>query len=76
MGLSTHYREEYNDIKTLVDELKYHEHKNFICVNVKMINFLLVNRNASRNIHAFDACVTAELSRNTGHRRSDPSAKF
>ena len=41
IGESVYLREEHNDIKTVVDLLKYHEHNWTICVDLKMVNFLL-----------------------------------
>lgn len=41
IGHSVHLREEYNDIKTIISLLKYHEHNWIICVDLKMVNFLL-----------------------------------
>ena len=34
-------QEEHNEIKTVIDLLKYHEHNWTICVDLKMVNFLL-----------------------------------
>lgn len=41
VGHSVHLREEYNNIKMVIDLLKYHEHNWVICVDLKMVNFLL-----------------------------------
>ena len=41
VGHSVCLREEYNDIKTVIHLLKYHEHNWTICVDLKMVNFLL-----------------------------------
>ena len=41
IGHSVHLREEYNDIKLVLDLLKYQEHNWIICVDLKMVNFLL-----------------------------------
>ncbi|XP_076367169.1 uncharacterized protein LOC143255416 [Tachypleus tridentatus] len=41
IGHSVYLREEYNDIKTVIDLLKYHEHNWTTCVDLKMVNFLL-----------------------------------
>ena len=41
IGHSTKLKEEYNNIKRVSEKLKHHEHQWLICVNVKMINFLL-----------------------------------
>ena len=38
---SVYLQEEHNEIKTVIDLLKYHEHNWAICVDLKMINFLL-----------------------------------
>ena len=34
-------QEEHDDIKTVIDLLKYHKHNWTICVDLKMVNFLL-----------------------------------
>ena len=41
VGHTVHLREECNDIKMVIDLLKYHEHKWIICVDLKIVNFLL-----------------------------------
>ena len=41
VGHSVHLREEHNDIKMVIDLLKYHEHNWIICVDLKMVNVLL-----------------------------------
>ena len=41
VGHSVHLREEHNDIKLVIDLLRYHEHNWIICVDLKMVNFLL-----------------------------------
>ena len=41
IGHSVYLREEHNDVKTVIDLLKYHEHNWTICVDLKMLNFLL-----------------------------------
>ena len=41
IGHSVYLQEEHNDIKTAIDLLKYHEHNWTICVDLKMVNFLL-----------------------------------
>ena len=38
---SVHLKERYEHIKTVLDLLKYEEHKWIICVDLKMVNFLL-----------------------------------
>lgn len=41
IGHSVHLREEYNDIKSMINLLKYSDHNWIICVDLKMVNFLL-----------------------------------
>ena len=41
IGHSVHLKERYEDIKIVLDLLKYEEHKWIICVDLKMANFLL-----------------------------------
>ena len=41
IGHSVYLQEEHNDVKTMIDLLKYHEHNWTICVDLKMVNFLL-----------------------------------
>lgn len=71
IGHSVHLREEYNDIKSMINLLKYSDHNWIICVDL-----CLDNREVSRNILATCACGIAVLGRNTGHRRSGPNVKL
>ena len=41
IGHSVHLKEQYEHIKTVLQLLKYDEHKWIICVDLKMVNFLL-----------------------------------
>ena len=41
VGHSAVLKEQHDDIKIVLDLLKYHEHKWIICVDLKMVNFLL-----------------------------------
>ena len=41
IGHSVHLKERYEHIKTVLDLLKYEEHKWIICVDLNMVNFLL-----------------------------------
>ncbi|XP_063219615.1 uncharacterized protein LOC134529442 [Bacillus rossius redtenbacheri] len=41
IGHSVHVREEYNDVKSMISLLNYHDHNWIICVDLKMVNFLL-----------------------------------
>ncbi|MEL7307752.1 MAG: hypothetical protein AAGK05_07670 [Pseudomonadota bacterium] len=41
IGHSVHLKESHNDIKTVIELIKYHDHNWIICVDLKMVNFLL-----------------------------------
>ncbi len=41
IGHSVHLKEEYGHVKLVLDLLKYNEHNWIICVDLKMVNFLL-----------------------------------
>ena len=41
VGQSVHLREEYDDIRMIMDFLKYSEHNWIIRVDLKMVNFLV-----------------------------------
>ena len=41
IGYSTKMKEEYNSIKVVLNKLAFNEHKWVICVDLKMVNFLL-----------------------------------
>ena len=40
VGHSVHLREKYDDIKEVINLLKYHEQNWILCVDLKMVNFL------------------------------------
>ena len=41
IGHSVGIKEKYEEIKVVLKLIKYHDHKWFICVDLKMVNFLL-----------------------------------
>ena len=41
VGHFVHLRETYNDIKAVINSLKYHEHNWILCIDLKMVSFLL-----------------------------------
>ena len=45
VGHSVHLWEDYDDMRMVIDILKYHEHKWIICVDLKMVKFLLGQQN-------------------------------
>lgn len=48
------------NIKRVLSLLKYDKHKWIICMNLKMINFYLVNKEDIKNIYIFYACKITE----------------
>ena len=51
---STKMKEDYNTISLVLEKIKYHEHHWVICVDLKMVNFLLAH--ASRK---FCNCISS-----------------
>lgn len=41
LGHSTTLKEKYEEIKFVLEKIKYHDHKWVICVDLKMVNFLM-----------------------------------
>ena len=41
VGQSAYLREDYDDMRMVMDLLKYHEHNWVMCVDLKMVDFLL-----------------------------------
>ena len=60
--------EEHEDIKRVIELLQYHKHNWIICVDLKMVCFLLGQKEETPSIPAFCACGTAELERSIGWR--------
>ena len=44
IGCSVYLKEKYEQLKGVLDLLKYDDHKWVICVDLKMVNFLLVQQ--------------------------------
>ena len=44
IGCSVYLKEKYEQLKVVLDLLKYDDHKWVICVDLKMVNFLLVQQ--------------------------------
>ena len=53
VGHSTVLKEQQDDIKTAMDLLKYHEHGWIICVDLKMVSFLLGQQKGCTNFLCF-----------------------
>ena len=55
-------KEKYENVKTLLNMIKYTSHNWELCGDFKMLAFLsLVNKEGIRSIHAFSAYGIAEL---------------
>ena len=66
LGHSTTLKEKYNEIKFVLEKISYKEHNWIICVDLKMVGFLLGFSVVIRSSYAFYACGTAELEPSTG----------
>ena len=61
VGHSVHMKEEYENVKTLLNMIKYTSHNWELCGDFKMLAFLLGQQGGIRSIHAFSAYGIAEL---------------
>ena len=52
---STKLKEEYDNIKLLLQKIKYDEHRWPICVDLKIVTFCLVSKAGTLSIHVFYA---------------------
>ena len=59
-------KEEYPTISLVLDKIKYMEHKWVLCVDIKMINFLLGQQGGYTKYLVSYAYGTAELKLNIG----------
>lgn len=70
---SVYLREEHDNIKTVIDQLKQHKHTWTTCVNLHMVKFSSwVHKKDWQSILVIFACGTAELEKSTGTRISRP----
>ena len=53
IGYSVHVKETYENVKRLLSLIKYDDHKWVICVDLKMINFLLGQQGGSTKYPCF-----------------------
>ena len=56
VGHSTFLKEQHDDIKIVIDLLKYHDHKWINCVDLKMVNFLLDQQTGYTKFPCYPAC--------------------
>jgi len=61
VGHSVHMKEEYENVKTLLDMIKYTSHNWELFGDFKMLAFLLGQQGGIQNIPAFSAFGIAEL---------------
>ena len=59
IGHSTTLKEDYNNIKTVLQKLDYDSHQWLICVDLKMVIFFLASKAAIQNIHVLFSHGTA-----------------
>ena len=53
VGHSTVLKEQQDDIRTVMDLFKYHEHGWIICVDLKMVSFLLGQQKGNTKFSCF-----------------------
>ena len=74
VGHFVHLRETYDDIKAVINLLKYHEHNWILCIDLKMVigqqNSPWPTEKFYKEFLVIFACGTAEIERNTRPRRS------
>lgn len=63
IGHSTKLREEYNNIKFLLEKIKYDQHEWVVCVDLKMVNFLLGQQHGYTKFPCF-LCLWDSRARN------------
>ena len=66
IGQSVIMKEDYGNIKLILGRLKYGDHQWLICVDLKTVNFFLVNKEVTQNTLVSFATGTVELTRITG----------
>ncbi|KAI6651782.1 hypothetical protein LOD99_5029 [Oopsacas minuta] len=72
IGHSTSMKEVYESIKLVLEKLKYHVHQWVICVDLKMVNFLLGQQSGYTNTHASFVFGIAEQEMTTGEEKIGP----
>ena len=75
MGHFVHMKEEYENVKTLLNMIKYTSHNWELCGDFKMLAFLLSQQGGIRSIYAFSAYGIAELTISITHESSGHSEK-
>ena len=61
IGHSVIVKEHYLNVKMVLQKLRYSEHNWGICVNFKMVNFLLKQQGGTPNILVFSVTGTVAL---------------
>jgi len=58
---ATTLKEKYEAIKYVLENISYDQHGWLICVDLKIVNFLLGQQLGLQSIHAFSACGAAGI---------------
>jgi hypothetical protein len=69
IGQSTTMKEEYKVISLALEKIHYQEHQWVICVDLKMVNFLLGQQSGYTNILPFYALGRVEPNLSTGQKK-------
>ena len=69
---STTLKEKYEAVKYLLEKISYNEHQWLICVELKMVNFLLHQQSGFTKYHASYVCGIADIQPNIMKRKTGP----
>ena len=69
IGHSVIVKERYLNVKMILQKLRYSEHNWAICLDFKMVNFLLEQQGGAPNILVFSVTGTVALLISNGYRR-------
>ena len=70
IGHCVYLKEKHGHIKVVLDLLMYDDHEWVICVDLKMVNLLIDNKEGIQSIHVSYAFGIAEQKINIGNRNS------
>ena len=74
-GYSIHVKEKYKEIKMVFNLLKYQEHNWIICVDLKIVNFLLRQQSGYTKYPCFCVFGAVRLKNDFGCKESGQSLK-
>ena len=76
IGHSVYFQETYDDIKMVLNLIKYRKHNWIICVDLKMVNFLLGQQKGFTKFPCYLCMWIVEQEINTGYKKNGPFARL